>query len=282
MIAEKHTLFFPRLSQRNKRHLACFCSSLMLVPQEPHMRMPSCKLTLCLNCFARHGLNSNVSVQGAPAVNLRPRLAEQQQAKLPCMTFTCQHCGVWCMLTSTAGRPFSHDPASPTQKLRGGQASGKQCIAQLCSAFVQAVHRLNVAHRRRCIAQLCVAFVHALYCLKVAHCRRCIAQLCVAFVLAAYCLKIAHCRLLQALLKHCPGMAQAHLVLAESHYLGGNSPVALRKVADVLHQAPDNISAHMLLTRIYLHQVRALGIACGDCMEEPVTDLFGHDDMQSA
>ena len=50
-------------------------------------------------------------------------------------------------------------------------------------------------------------------------------------------------------------MAQAHLLLAESHHVGGNSPVALRKVADVLHRAPDNISAHMLLTRIYLHQV---------------------------
>ncbi len=99
----------------------------------------------------------------------------------------------------------------------------------------------------------------ALYCLKCAHRRQCIAQLCVAFVHALYCLKVAHRRLLQALLKHCPGMAQAHLLLAESHHLGGNSPVALRKVADVLHQAPDNISAHMLLTRIYLHQVSAFG-----------------------
>jgi len=118
---------------------------------------------------------------------------------------------------------------------------------------VQAVHRLKIAHRRRCIAQLCVAFV-----------------------LALYCLKIAHCRLLQALLKHCPGMAQAHLLLAESHHLGGNSPVALRKVADVLHQAPDNISAHMLLTRIYLHQVSALYITCRTCLDGPVTGLFGH------
>ena len=63
------------------------------------------------------------------------------------------------------------------------------------------------------------------------------------------------CRLLEVLLQHCPGLAQAHLLLAESHYLAGNSPVALRKVADVVHRAPDNIAAHVLLTRIYLHQV---------------------------
>lgn len=71
-------------------------------------------------------------------------------------------------------------------------------------------------------------------------------------------------------------MAQAHLLLAESHHLGGNSPVALRKVADVLHQAPDNISAHMLLTRIYLHQVSVLDTACGLCIKESVTGFFGH------
>jgi len=53
--------------------------------------------------------------------------------------------------------------------------------------------------------------------------------------------------------------------------------VALRKVADVLHRAPDNISAHMLLTRIYLHQVSVLNIACGVCIKEPVTSLLGHD-----
>lgn len=58
-------------------------------------------------------------------------------------------------------------------------------------------------------------------------------------------------------------MAQAHLLLAESHHLGGNSPVALRKVADVLHRAPDNISAHMLLTKIYLHQVSVLKLHVG-------------------
>jgi hypothetical protein len=71
-------------------------------------------------------------------------------------------------------------------------------------------------------------------------------------------------------------MAQAHLLLAESHHLGGNSPVAIRKVADVLHRAPDNISAHMLLTRIYLHQVSTLDIACGACIEGPVTGLLVH------
>ena len=62
-------------------------------------------------------------------------------------------------------------------------------------------------------------------------------------------------RLLEVLLKHCPGMAEAHLLLAESHHLAGDSPVALRKVADVLHRAPDMLPAHLLLTRIYLHQV---------------------------
>ncbi|DBB04932.1 TPA: hypothetical protein ACH3X3_010212 [Trebouxia sp. C0006] len=80
-------------------------------------------------------------------------------------------------------------------------------------------------------------------------------------------------RLLQALLKHCPGMAQAHLLLAESHYLGGNSPVALRKVADVLHQAPDNISAHMLLTRIYLHQGKTS--AAQEALDQAVGISFG-------
>ena len=153
------------------------------------------------------------------------------------MTFTCQHCGVWnLVVTGAAEAPPRHDPHSPTQWLKCRQAFYRRCIVHLFSAFV-----------------------HALYCHKIAHHRQCITQLCVAFVLALYCLKIAHCRLLQALLKHCPGMAQAHLLLAESHHLGGNSPVALRKVADVLHQAPDNISAHMLLTRIYLHQVSVFG-----------------------
>lgn len=65
------------------------------------------------------------------------------------------------------------------------------------------------------------------------------------------------CRLLEVLLKHCPGMAEAHLLLAESHHLAGDSPVALRKVADVLHRAPAMLPAHLLLTRIYLHQVSA-------------------------
>lgn len=64
-------------------------------------------------------------------------------------------------------------------------------------------------------------------------------------------------RLLEVLLKHCPGMAEAHLLLAESHHLAGDSPVALRKVAHVLHQAPDTLPAHLLLTRIYIHQVSA-------------------------
>ncbi|KAA6420554.1 MAG: tetratricopeptide repeat 21B [Trebouxia sp. A1-2] len=80
-------------------------------------------------------------------------------------------------------------------------------------------------------------------------------------------------RLLQALLKHCPGMAQAHLLLAESHHLGGNSPVALRKVADVLHRAPDNISAHMLLTRIYLHQGNSS--AAQEALDQAVGISFG-------
>ena len=62
-------------------------------------------------------------------------------------------------------------------------------------------------------------------------------------------------RLLEVLLRHCPGLAEAHLLLAESHHLAGDAPVALRKVADILHRAPDNISAHMLIARIYLHQV---------------------------
>ena len=56
------------------------------------------------------------------------------------------------------------------------------------------------------------------------------------------------------LLKHCPGVAEAHLLLAESHHLAGDSSVALRKVADVLHRAPDTIPAHLLLTRIYHNQ----------------------------
>lgn len=67
--------------------------------------------------------------------------------------------------------------------------------------------------------------------------------------------QLSCCRLLEVLLQYCPGMAEAHLLLAESHHLAGDSPVAARKVADVLHRAPDNISAHLLLTRIYLHQV---------------------------
>ena len=70
-------------------------------------------------------------------------------------------------------------------------------------------------------------------------------------------------RLLEVLLKHCPGMAEAHLLLAESHHLAGDSPVALRKVAHVLHQAPDMLPAHLLLTRIYLHQVCAVNVAKG-------------------
>ena len=56
-------------------------------------------------------------------------------------------------------------------------------------------------------------------------------------------------------------MAEAHLLLAESHHLAGDSPMALRKVAHVLHQAPDMLPAHLLLTRIYLHQVCAVNLA---------------------
>ena len=68
------------------------------------------------------------------------------------------------------------------------------------------------------------------------------------------------CRLLEILLKHCPGMTEAHLLLADSHHLAGASQVALRKVADVLHRVPDNLPAHLLLTRIYLHQVTYPGL----------------------
>ena len=68
-------------------------------------------------------------------------------------------------------------------------------------------------------------------------------------------LVLLSCRLLEILLKHCPGMTEAHLLLADSHHLAGASQVALRIVADVLHHVPDNLPAHLLLTRVYMHQV---------------------------
>ena len=89
----------------------------------------------------------------------------------------------------------------------------------------------------------------------------------VMYLIMSIVVVIGH-RLLEVLLKHCPGMAEAHLLLAESHHLAGDSPVALRKVAHVLHHAPDMIPAHLLLTRIYLHLVCALnmvGSMLGEC-----------------
>ena len=50
-------------------------------------------------------------------------------------------------------------------------------------------------------------------------------------------------------------MTEGHLLLAEAHHLVGATATALRKAADVLHRVPDNTAAHLLLTRIYTHQV---------------------------
>ena len=67
-------------------------------------------------------------------------------------------------------------------------------------------------------------------------------------------------RLLEVLSQHCPGMGEGHLLLAEAHHLAGATATALRKAADVLHHAPDNTAAQLLLTRIYIHQVN--GCSC--------------------
>ncbi len=50
--------------------------------------------------------------------------------ELPCMAFTCQHCGAWhVVFTSAAEAVLRHGPPLPTQKLTGGQASDRRCIA---------------------------------------------------------------------------------------------------------------------------------------------------------
>lgn len=50
-------------------------------------------------------------------------------------------------------------------------------------------------------------------------------------------------------------MAEGHLLLAEAHYLAGDSSVALSKVADLLQRYPSDLPGHLLLTRIHLNQV---------------------------
>ena len=54
---------------------------------------------------------------------------------------------------------------------------------------------------------------------------------------------------------HCPGMAEAHLLLAEAHHLAGHHAVAMSKVADLLQRNPGLLPGHLLLTRIELSQV---------------------------
>ena len=58
------------------------------------------------------------------------------------------------------------------------------------------------------------------------------------------------------LLKHCPGMAEAHVLLAEAHHLAGHAAVALSKLADLLQRDPGSMAGHLLLTRIHLSNVR--------------------------
>ena len=64
------------------------------------------------------------------------------------------------------------------------------------------------------------------------------------------------CRVLSLLTQHCPGLLEAHLLLATTHYLAGRLDAAQLKVADVLRINPDEFEAHLLSANIFLCQVQ--------------------------
>lgn len=66
----------------------------------------------------------------------------------------------------------------------------------------------------------------------------------------------ALCRVLNLLAQHCPGLLEAHLLLATTLYLAGRLESAQLKVADVLRINPDEFEAHLLAANIFLCQVQ--------------------------
>ena len=58
------------------------------------------------------------------------------------------------------------------------------------------------------------------------------------------------------LLKHCPGMAEAHVLLAEAHHLAGHAAVELSKQAHLLQRDKGSMSGHQQQTRNHLSNVR--------------------------
>ena len=62
--------------------------------------------------------------------------------------------------------------------------------------------------------------------------------------------------MLSLLTQHCPGLLEAHLLLATTHYLAGRFDSAQLKVADVLRINSDEFEAHLLAANIFLCQVQ--------------------------